>query len=85
MFSRQETFGGLIAMLMVWAFTFLAAAFIGNIAIGYILGAFFGDVSAWLALPLILRAVIGAVLAGPSIPAAIVTFLVSLFVSTPFL
>lgn len=84
--SPLNGFGLEIAVtVIIWVLMFLVAATVGNLTIAYILEAFFGDITAWLALPLLLRAVIGAMLAGPSIPAAILTFIVSLFVSTPFL
>lgn len=84
--SPLDSFGfGIVGIVIMWVLMFLVAATVGHFTITYILGAFFGDVASWLALPIFLRGVIGAVLAGPSIPAAIITFIVSLFVSTPFL
>lgn len=75
--------GKKMRILVLWPIILIAAAFVGRFCIDFIVVSLFADPSWWTGVPYFVQAIIGLILSEVAIPGAVVTWLVSFFVSFP--
>lgn len=71
------------AIFILWPVLMVLIAILGRFCIDFIVVSLFADPTWWTSVPYFVQAIIGLILSEVALPGAVVTWLVSFFVSFP--